>query len=66
MDNQLKEGDWVRIYEEPKAFQIKWISDCGTLIGFVGGDMEPIHKLTKLSLNKYKISSYTISYWSKK
>lgn len=66
MQDQLKKGDWVRIYSSVEAFQVEWVSDSGMMVGFVDGGFEPIHKVTKLDLNKYKISSYNVNYWSKR
>ncbi len=66
MIDQFEKGDWVRIYSSEEAFQVEWVSDDGMMVGLVGEDPEPVHKVTKLDLNKYKISSYTVNYWSKK
>lgn len=66
MDEILKKGDWVRIYSSVEAFQVEWVSDNGMMVGLVDDDPVPIHKVTKLDLNKYKISSYIVNYWSKK
>ncbi len=66
MVDQFKKGDWVGIYSSVEAFQVDWVSDDGMLVGLVDADPEPVHKVTKLDLNKYKIDSYTVNYWSKK
>lgn len=65
MEEQLKEGDWVKVLGEgTRAFQVEWVNKGS--VGLLGGDVESLHKVTILHLNEYEIDSYTVSYWRKK
>ena len=62
---KVKEGDWVKVNGEGnEAFTVEWINK-GT-VGLSNHNTEPLHKVIKLDLNKYKIDTYTVHYWRKK
>jgi len=66
MEKQIEKGDWVKVLGEgPEAFQVEWINKGS--VGLMGRScVESLHKITKLDLDEYEITSYNVNYWYKK